>query len=75
MKIFKYAAIAAFATANERTKRDVGFSLTGEENPDVLINILAEITNGDVDEINKLSWPLWELTVSKLKLKPENSAP
>lgn len=56
MKLFNYIALAGFAAANEvvtRSRRATGFSLTGDENPDMLMEILADITNGEVDDIEQ----------------------
>lgn len=57
MKIFKYLAIAGFATASSelasRTKRDVQMSLTGDENPDQLLDILNDLAGGELDELEQ----------------------
>lgn len=57
MKLFKYITLAGFAFAstelNHRAKRDVSISLTGEENPDQLMDILNDLSDGDVDELEQ----------------------
>lgn len=55
MKIFKYIALAGFAAAStevsNRNKRDAAMSLTGEENPDELMDILNQLSGGEADEL------------------------
>jgi len=55
MKIFKCLAIAGFAAASSevsfRSKRDATITVTGEENPDQLMDILNMLSGGEADEL------------------------
>merc|ERR1711979_35797 len=57
MKLFKYITLAGFALAttelNHRAKRDTSISITGEENPDQLMDYLNDLSDGDVDELEQ----------------------
>jgi len=54
MKLFAFAFVATFFMTVESTYRDLvaGIGLTGEENSDELMEILAAMAGGEVDEIS-----------------------
>jgi hypothetical protein len=56
MKIFKYLALAGVAVSSavsNRQRRDASYSLSGEENPDELMDILAALSGGATDELEQ----------------------